>query len=65
MVFLKSLLIIATSIIVCGALGFIIPFVISLIEPKWGTALSMVPMLTVPIGLVVGLVAGICIVFFF
>ncbi|MBW7857719.1 MAG: hypothetical protein H3C43_05370 [Leptonema sp. (in: Bacteria)] len=54
---LKSLLIVVLFVFGGGIAGFFIPFIIAQFDgnPAW----SFVPMITVPIGFVVGLVIGI------
>lgn len=61
MIALKCIGVVALSILVCGLLGFIVPFVLSMFDgnPAW----SFVPMLTIPLGVLVGLVIGIVLVF--
>lgn len=54
-----SVLIVIGCIVGGALLGFFVPFTLAQFFPESGPALSFVPMLTVPIGLVVGLIGGI------
>ncbi|HRP70758.1 MAG TPA: hypothetical protein PLY93_14630 [Turneriella sp.] len=40
-------------------LGFVIPFSLAQFMPSYGPALSFVPMITVPLGFLLGLIGGI------
>ncbi|WP_411824590.1 hypothetical protein [Leptospira sp. 'Mane'] len=63
MIVIKSILIVFVSMVVCGILGFVIPFVVAQFNEKSASALSFIPMITVPVGFVVGLLIGLFIVF--
>ena len=46
------------GIIAGGALGFLIPFGMAQINPQDGPALSFLPMITIPVGAVLGAALG-------
>lgn len=63
LVILKSILILIGCVLGGGILGFIIPFVIAQFDPSQNPAWSFIPLYTVPIGFVLGLVLGLYFVF--
>ncbi|TGK95301.1 hypothetical protein EHQ30_01265 [Leptospira brenneri] len=61
---IKSILMIAGCMVIGGLIGFFGPFIIAQFDQN-GAAWSMITMITVPIGFVLGLVIGLFIVFGF
>ncbi|MDF3818552.1 hypothetical protein P3G55_01495 [Leptospira sp. 96542] len=62
--FIKSVFIIIGCMFAGALVGFFGPFILAQFGPEGaGTALSMMTMITVPIGIVLGLIVGLFIVF--
>lgn len=61
MLVLKCIGIVCALVVLCGFLGALIPFLIGMFDDNG--AWSFVPMVTVPLGMLVGLVIGLVVVF--